>query len=83
VPTDRELLIRETVLGLKKGRLDVARLREKFGVDPLVAWAAQWRALEADGHLAAREPEPVLSRGGLLQVDSLLPAFFEPPAAGG
>jgi oxygen-independent coproporphyrinogen-3 oxidase len=83
VPTPRELLIRETVLGLKKGRLDVARLREKFGVDPLVAWAAQWRALEADGHLAAREPEPVLSRGGLLQVDSLLPAFFEPPAAGG
>jgi oxygen-independent coproporphyrinogen-3 oxidase len=83
VPTPRELLIRETVLGLKKGRLDVARLREKFGVDPLVEWASQWRALEADGHLAAREPEPVLSRGGLLQVDSLLPAFFEPPAAGG
>jgi len=82
VPTPRELLIRETVLGLKKGRLDVARLREKFGVDPLVEWADRWRALEAAGHLAAREPEPLLSRGGLLQVDSLLPAFFEAPATG-
>jgi oxygen-independent coproporphyrinogen-3 oxidase len=83
VPAPRDLLIRETVLGLKKGRLDVGRLRRKFGVDPLVEWADQWRALEGAGHLAAREPEPVLSRGGLLQVDSLLPAFFEPPAAGG
>jgi len=25
----------------------------------------------------------VLSRSGLLQVDSLLPAFFEPPTGGG
>jgi oxygen-independent coproporphyrinogen-3 oxidase len=83
VPTRHELLTRETVLGLKKGRLDVARLREKFGVDVLAEWADQWRALEAAGHLAAREPEPVLSRGGLLQVDSLLPAFFGPPTAGG
>jgi oxygen-independent coproporphyrinogen-3 oxidase len=83
VPTRHELLTRETVLGLKKGRLDVARLREKFGVDVLAEWADQWRTLEAAGHLAAREPEPVLSRGGLLQVDSLLPAFFGPPTAGG
>jgi oxygen-independent coproporphyrinogen-3 oxidase len=81
--TPRDLLIRETVLGLKKGRLDVERLRRKFGVDPLAEWAGQWRALEAAGHLAAREPEPVLSRSGLLQVDSLLPAFFEPPTGGG
>jgi oxygen-independent coproporphyrinogen-3 oxidase len=56
---------------------------EKFGVDVLAEWADQWRTLEAAGHLAAREPEPVLSRGGLLQVDSLLPAFFGPPTAGG
>ena len=81
--TRRELLIRETVLGLKKGRLDVDRLRRKYGVDPLAEWSGQWRALEAAGHLAAREPDPVLSRDGLLQVDSLLPAFFEPAVAAG
>ena len=83
VPSRRELLIRETVLGLKKGRLDVERLRRKFGVDPLAEWSQQWRALDAAGHLDATRPEPRLSRSGLLQVDALLPAFFEPAAAGG
>ncbi len=82
-PTRRELLIRELVLGLKRGRLDVARLRRKFDVDPLVEWEPQWRALEAAGHLEILVPEPVLSRHGLLQVDSLLPAFFEPVGAAG
>ena len=77
VPTPRELLIRETVLGLKRGRLDVARLRAKFGVDPLEVFAAQWASLEAEGALDAREPAPVLSRRGLLMVDALLPRFFD------
>jgi oxygen-independent coproporphyrinogen-3 oxidase len=81
VPTRRELLIRELVLQLKRGRLDAARLRDKFGVDPLVEWAPQWAALREAGHLERIEPGPVLSRQGLLQVDSLLPAFFEPPPA--
>jgi len=75
-PTRRELLIRETVLGLKRGRLDVSRLREKFGIDPLEEWAAEWRALEASGDLLGVEPDPVLTRQGLLRVDELLPRFF-------
>ncbi len=75
-PTSRELLTRELVLGLKKGRLDVDRLQRKFGVDPLVEWEPQWRQLEAEGHLATLRPEPVLTRPGLLQVDALLPRFF-------
>jgi oxygen-independent coproporphyrinogen-3 oxidase len=78
VPTPRELLIRETVLGLKRGRLDVARLTRKFGVDPLAEWADRWRALEAEGYLEAVTPVPVLSRRGLLEVDALLPRFFDP-----
>ena len=79
MPTRRELLIRELVLGLKRGRVDPERLRRKFGVDPLAEWAGQWQALEEAGHLAAARPEPVLTRSGLLQVDALVPAFFEPP----
>ena len=78
VPTRRELLIRELVLGLKRGRLDVGRLARKFGVDPLVEWAAVWHSLAADGFLEAVQPAPILSRVGLLQVDSLLPRFFDP-----
>ena len=37
-PTRRELLIRELVLGLKRGWLDAGRLERKFGIDPLEEW---------------------------------------------
>ena len=76
-PTRRELLIRETVLGLKRGRLDVARLREKFGVDPLEEWAEEWRGLVESGDVERLLPEPVLTRQGLLRVDELLPRCFD------
>ena len=78
-PTQRELLIRELVLGLKRGSLDVERLRSKFGIDPLREWAAQWGALEQEGWLSQLHPGPVLSRAGLLRVDALLARFFEEP----
>jgi oxygen-independent coproporphyrinogen III oxidase len=77
----RELLVREMVLQLKRGRLDAARLRDKFGIDPLTEWAPQWAALRQAGQLDSLEPGPLLSRQGLLQVDSLLPAFFDPSPA--
>jgi oxygen-independent coproporphyrinogen III oxidase len=78
VPTKRELLVRELVLGLKKGTLDVDRLRRKFGIDPLLEWAGEWRQLADEGFLDAVSPRPVLSRRGLLQVDALLHRFFTP-----
>ena len=81
VPTKRELLVRELVLGLKKGALDVERLRRKFGVDPLAEWAGAWRGLADEGFLDAVAPRPVLSRRGLLQVDALLHRFFDPAPA--
>ncbi len=76
VPTQRELLVREMVLQLKRGRLDAARLHGKYGIDPLVEWRDTWRALQAAGHVEQIDPEPVLTRAGLLQVDALLPVFF-------
>jgi oxygen-independent coproporphyrinogen-3 oxidase len=79
VPTARELFIRETILGLKKGALDVARLRGKFGIDPLEAFAPQFQSLEAEGCLEQIGPAPVLTRRGLLMVDALLPRFFDAP----
>jgi oxygen-independent coproporphyrinogen-3 oxidase len=78
-PTRRELLIRELVLGLKRGRLDTGRLERKFGIDPLVEWAREWESLEAEGVAERRPPEVRLSREGILRVDSLLPRFFEAP----
>jgi oxygen-independent coproporphyrinogen-3 oxidase len=81
-PTPRELLIRQLVLGLKRGRLDTTRLARVFGVDPLVAWAPQWRSLVEAGFVESLGPPVVLTRRGLLQVDALLPRFFEPPMDG-
>jgi len=75
-PTNRELLIRELVLGLKRGRIDTARLKHKFGVDPLVEWASVWRELVAEGYLEPLQGEPRLTRRGLLEVDRLLHRFF-------
>ena len=60
--------------------LHVARLARKFGVDPLVEWADRWQTLAAEGYLEAVTPTPVLSRRGLLEVDALLPRFFDPAA---
>jgi oxygen-independent coproporphyrinogen-3 oxidase len=76
-PSRHELLVREVVLGLKKGRLDASRLAAKYGVDPLVEWEHVWRRLSDEGWLDAIRPQPVLSRAGLLRVDALLPAFFD------
>ncbi len=82
-PTPRQRLIRELVLGLKKGTVDTRRLATRYGIDPMQEWASAWDRLEADGWLASREPVPVLTREGLLRVDSLLPIFFEPEEAVG
>lgn len=80
-PTRRQLLIRELVLGLKKGAVDTRRLAARYGLDPLVEWRGAWDTLASEGWLEHGGPEPRLTRAGLLRVDSLLPAFFEPKAA--
>ena len=76
-PTRRELLVREIVLGLKRGRLDTVRLRRKYGLDPRVEWRAVFDRLAAEGAVESLGETVVLSRPGLLRVDALLPAFFE------
>lgn len=81
-PSRRELLVRELVLGLKRGSIDAARLTAKYGVDPLMEWRPVWERLAAEGWLERMGPEPRLSREGLLRVDALLPAFFGPEGAG-
>jgi oxygen-independent coproporphyrinogen-3 oxidase len=81
-PTPHQLLVRELILQLKTGRIEPPYFRAKFGVDVLQEWSDVWQRYQ-DQHLLAVSPsEVVLSRAGLLRVDALLPAFFEPEHQG-
>jgi oxygen-independent coproporphyrinogen III oxidase len=75
--TPRERLTRELILQLKLGTLSAAGFREKFGVDVLSEFAAAWRGLEEEGMLRVEGDTVALTRAGLLQVDRLLPSFYD------
>jgi oxygen-independent coproporphyrinogen III oxidase len=81
-PTQHQLLVREVILLLKKGYLDVPYFRDKFGVDILAEWQPQWDEYEEEGWLTRDEHRIELTREGLLRVDGLLPSFFEPEHQG-
>jgi oxygen-independent coproporphyrinogen III oxidase len=78
----RELLIREMILQLKTGRVNVSYFRQKFAVDVLREFEDAYETLRAKGFLNASENEVVVTREGLLQIDRNLPAFFLPEHRG-
>lgn len=75
-PTSEELMIRELILQMKRGRVSESYFREKFGVDVRSRFSAPLTALAGDGLLVSSGGDVQLTREGLLQVDSLLPSFF-------
>ena len=81
-PTPHQLLVRELILLLKKGYLDADYFQRKYGVDVLADWAPVWREYAEHGWLTIAGRRVTLSREGLLRVDGLLPAFFEPEHQG-
>ncbi len=74
----RELLIREMILQLKTGRLEVAYFGDKFRADILEEFGDGFRRLADEGFLTFDGEKVELTRKGYLQVDRLLPTFFEP-----
>jgi oxygen-independent coproporphyrinogen-3 oxidase len=72
------------ILQLKRGYLDVPYFRQTFSTDILEQWTAAWSEYEREGLCAIQRDAGriELTREGLLQVDSLLPAFFEPQFQG-
>lgn len=76
-PTKHQLLIREMILLLKKGWLDVGYFRQKYGVEILDEWRDVWNEHVSEGMLTIDGDRIELTRDGLLQADSLLPPFFE------
>ncbi|KAA1261557.1 Oxygen-independent coproporphyrinogen-III oxidase 1 [Rubripirellula obstinata] len=81
-PTDHQKLVREMILLLKRGYLDTAYFKNKFDVDVLQHWKSVWDDY-AEQDLANVNGDRIeLTTEGLLRVDSLLPAFFEPEHQG-
>jgi oxygen-independent coproporphyrinogen-3 oxidase len=76
--TPYQLLIREMILQLKTGGLDVAYFQQKFGVDILHEFATGFRHLAEMGVLTFDDREVEVTHTGLLQIDKQLPVFFEP-----
>ncbi|MGV3484999.1 MAG: coproporphyrinogen-III oxidase family protein [Planctomycetaceae bacterium] len=77
VATSHQLLVRELILLLKRGYLDVAYFREKFDVDIREHWSEVWDRYVQAGWVTIDGDSIKLSREGLLRADALLPAFFE------
>ncbi len=73
-----ERLVRETVLQLKRGRLESAYFQDKFGVDLRTRFAEPLAALASAGLARVDENGVELTREALLRVDALLPAFYQP-----
>ena len=71
-----ERMIREFILQMKLGRVELGYFREKFGQDVGLRFAAQLRNLMDNGFLRVDDEEIILSRDGLLCVDSILHQFF-------
>lgn len=82
VPTTRQLLIREMILQLKRGYLNRDYFEQKFGADIVDEWRDVWDQFRIEDYADWDDRQVRLTREGLLRVDSLLPAFFEPEHRG-
>lgn len=81
-PSAHQRLIREMILQLKRGYLNVDYFRRKFGVEILDEWNDVWRSHADEGMLTVNGDRIELTRQGLLHADALLPPFFEPEHQG-
>jgi oxygen-independent coproporphyrinogen-3 oxidase len=78
----RELLIREMILQIKTGELDVGYFRRKFGVGVLSEFGVAFQHLREEGYLTFDAERVRLTPEGLLQIDRHLPKFFLPQHRG-
>jgi coproporphyrinogen III oxidase-like Fe-S oxidoreductase len=76
--TPMQRLIREMILQLKTGSLDIGYFRKKFAVDVWQEFRPVYERLR-EKNLLERENEVItLTRRGLLEVENFLLEFFEP-----
>lgn len=75
--TPRQRLIREMVLQLKTGSIDLQYFHRKFGVDVWEEFRPAYERLAGQAFLERNNGTIALTRPGLLQVDHFLSEFFE------
>lgn len=75
--TPRQRLIREMILQLKTGSIDLRYFDGKFGVDVWKEFRPVYERLAAQELLGRHNGTVALTRPGLLQVDQFLSEFFE------
>ena len=71
-PTRHQLLVREMILLLKRGYLDVDYFQNKFEVDITQQWSSQFQQHSEDGMLTIEGGRIQLTRKGFLNADALL-----------
>lgn len=81
-PTKKQALIRELILLLKRGYLELAYFEDKFAVDVWDEFQDVWNQHVEDGYVIRSENRIELTTEGLLRADGLLPPFFEPQFQG-
>jgi len=80
--SQRHMMIRELILQLKTGGIEVDYFRQKFGVDVFEDFADRIDQLVQEENLTVTNGRVKVTRQGLLQVDRLLPEFFDPEHRG-
>ena len=76
--TGRDRLVREVVLQLKTGHLDVGYFRAKYSVDIRDEFRSAFDKLRHEGWLTVAGESVACTPDGLMQIDRHLPAFFDP-----
>lgn len=76
--SERDRLIREMVLLLKTGHLDVEYFRTKYGVDIRTEFRAAFEKLQSENWLTVASDRIDCTLDGLIQIDRHLPTFFDP-----
>ncbi|HEV7746487.1 MAG TPA: coproporphyrinogen-III oxidase family protein [Pyrinomonadaceae bacterium] len=76
--TPKQKLIREMILQLKTGAIDLEYFRGKFGVDVWNEFKPVYEHLDTENLIERQNGTINLTRSGLLQVDHFLAEFFEP-----
>ena len=81
-PTAKQALIREMILLLKRGYLEIDYFQDKFGVDIWSDFQDVWDQHVSDGFVERDGNRIILTMEGLLRADGLLTPFFEPEFRG-